>query len=146
MRLVTWLPKPGSFSKCVLGEGWQCRLVIIDHAFDFVARRSDVRGKRSESDGTGNKLVSFECAGPDLKLLEKAQVSSLEWKMLNSFRRKKILSCKKQVKRLSKGKKHARRSISRYHVYVSCRPQIKLYMNLCRCFIFFFNFRFSFKC
>ena len=41
--LVTCLPESGRFTKCVLGDGWQCRPCRHceegnQHAIDFVAR------------------------------------------------------------------------------------------------------------
>ena len=43
LRLVTCLPESGRFTKCVLGDGWQCRPCRHceegnQHAIDFVAR------------------------------------------------------------------------------------------------------------
>ena len=43
LSLVTCLPESGRFTKCVLGDGWQCRPCRHcgegnQHAFDFVAR------------------------------------------------------------------------------------------------------------
>ena len=78
-RLVTCLPESGKFTKCVLGEGWPCRLCRNQHAIDFVARSPstkrltavflctthtefDVKGKMlwsNRSDATENMLASF---------------------------------------------------------------------------------------
>ena len=121
--LVTCLPESGRFTKCVLGDGWQCRPCRHceegnQHAIDFVARwpstkcltavfyelytwNSTWKAKScGQTDRTPQKITSryssfHPCEEPDQRRM---------LIVCDNFKGKKILSCKKTSETFIHGK------------------------------------------